>query len=104
MFPLHTVHFLRESHHRHRPFHRTARARVLADGGSEGSAAAYERAFWHPLDADLQTVLRAILLLTFSYHLAAGIRHLVWDTGRGLEREQSKRSAWIVGIGQRAAR
>jgi succinate dehydrogenase / fumarate reductase, cytochrome b subunit len=39
----------------------------------------------------------AALLIAFVYHLVAGIRHLVWDTGRGLEREQSKRSArWVV--------
>jgi succinate dehydrogenase/fumarate reductase cytochrome b subunit len=28
----------------------------------------------------------------------AGIRHLVWDTGTYLEREQSRRSAWLVGL------
>jgi succinate dehydrogenase / fumarate reductase cytochrome b subunit len=39
-----------------------------------------------------------ILLATFSYHLFAGIRHLIWDTGRGLERAQSKRSAALVAI------
>jgi succinate dehydrogenase / fumarate reductase cytochrome b subunit len=38
------------------------------------------------------------LLFSFSYHLAAGIRHLVWDTGRGLERSQSQKSAWLIGI------
>ena len=37
-----------------------------------------------------------ILLATFSYHLFAGIRHLIWDTGHGLERAQSQRSAWLV--------
>jgi succinate dehydrogenase / fumarate reductase cytochrome b subunit len=37
------------------------------------------------------------LLFSFSYHLAAGVRHLVWDTGRGLERAQSQKSAWLVG-------
>jgi succinate dehydrogenase / fumarate reductase, cytochrome b subunit len=42
--------------------------------------------------------LYVILLATFSYHLAAGIRHLVWDTGHGLERAQSKRSAALVVI------
>ena len=31
-----------------------------------------------------------------AYHLAAGIRHLIWDTGRGLEKAQSQRSAWLV--------
>jgi succinate dehydrogenase / fumarate reductase cytochrome b subunit len=36
------------------------------------------------------------LLIAFSYHLAAGIRHLVWDTGRGMERRQSITSAWLV--------
>lgn len=46
-------------------------------------------------------VLKAVyvvLLATFSYHLFAGIRHLIWDTGHGLERAQSKRSAALVVI------
>lgn len=32
----------------------------------------------------------------FFYHLLNGIRHLVWDTGRGLEIGQATRSAWFV--------
>lgn len=36
------------------------------------------------------------VLVAFVYHFVAGIRHLIWDTGRGLERAQSKRSAFIV--------
>jgi succinate dehydrogenase / fumarate reductase cytochrome b subunit len=32
----------------------------------------------------------------FFYHFANGIRHLVWDTGRGLEKEQANASAWLV--------
>jgi succinate dehydrogenase / fumarate reductase cytochrome b subunit len=40
--------------------------------------------------------LYAGLLLAFCYHLAAGIRHLVWDTGRGLERDQAYRSSWML--------
>jgi len=40
----------------------------------------------------------AALAFTVSYHFVAGIRHLVWDTGRGLERRQSQISAWLVGI------
>jgi succinate dehydrogenase / fumarate reductase cytochrome b subunit len=36
------------------------------------------------------------LVIAFSYHLIAGIRHLVWDTGRGLEKSQARRSAWWV--------
>jgi len=40
-----------------------------------------------------------ILLATFSYHLFAGIRHLIWDSGHGLERSQSQRSAALVVLG-----
>lgn len=41
-------------------------------------------------------VLYAALLAAFAYHLVAGIRHLIWDSGRGLSREQSRRSAaWV---------
>lgn len=36
------------------------------------------------------------LAFSFCYHLVAGIRHLVWDTGRGLEKRQSQTSAWVV--------
>ena len=38
------------------------------------------------------------LLFAFAYHLVAGIRHLIWDTGRYLERGQSKKSAAFVVI------
>jgi succinate dehydrogenase / fumarate reductase cytochrome b subunit len=36
------------------------------------------------------------LLVAFSYHIVTGVRHLIWDTGHGMEREQAKRSAVIV--------
>ena len=32
----------------------------------------------------------------FFYHLANGIRHLVWDVGLGLERGQYQLSGWLV--------
>jgi len=38
----------------------------------------------------------ALLIVAFSYHLIAGLRHLVWDTGHCLERAQSQKSAWLV--------
>jgi succinate dehydrogenase / fumarate reductase cytochrome b subunit len=41
-------------------------------------------------------LLYLALIVAFSYHLVAGIRHLVWDTGRGLERRQSRISAYVV--------
>jgi succinate dehydrogenase / fumarate reductase, cytochrome b subunit len=36
------------------------------------------------------------LIAAFSYHLVAGIRHLIWDVGVGMERAQARRSAWAV--------
>lgn len=32
----------------------------------------------------------------FFYHLANGIRHLVWDAGHGFEKSQATSSAWFV--------
>jgi len=57
--------------------------------------AAYTRAI-ATLSLPIFKLLYAALLFTFSYHLVAGIRHLVWDTGRGMERHQSQKSAWVV--------
>lgn len=48
------------------------------------------------LATPLAKLLYAGLVIAFSYHLIAGIRHLIWDTGRGLERAQARRSAWVV--------
>ena len=48
------------------------------------------------LSSGVAKLLYAALIAAFSYHLVAGIRHLVWDTGRGLEKAQSQRSAWVV--------
>jgi succinate dehydrogenase / fumarate reductase, cytochrome b subunit len=48
------------------------------------------------LSSGIFKLVYAGLLVAFCYHLVAGIRHLVWDTGRGLERAQSKRSAGVV--------
>lgn len=60
-------------------------------------AAAQERA-QRLLGLPAMRVIYAALIIAFSYHLIAGIRHLVWDTGRGLERAQSQRSAHLVVI------
>jgi succinate dehydrogenase / fumarate reductase cytochrome b subunit len=48
------------------------------------------------LSLPLMKLVYAALIIAFCYHLSAGIRHLVWDTGRGLERAQAQRSAWLV--------
>ena len=48
----------------------------------------------------MDTTFGCVLLVGWSYafffHLANGIRHLVWDTGRGLEKGQATASAWFV--------
>jgi succinate dehydrogenase / fumarate reductase cytochrome b subunit len=60
-----------------------------------GGARAYTRAE-AVLSFPLFKLVYAGLIASFCYHLTAGIRHLVWDTGHGLERAQAQRSAWIV--------
>ena len=41
-----------------------------------------------------------ILLIAWTFafflHLGNGIRHLVWDTGRGFEKSTANASAWLV--------
>ena len=48
------------------------------------------------MDSTLGCVALVGFSWAFFYHLANGIRHLVWDTGRGLEKEQATASAWFV--------
>lgn len=60
-------------------------------------ARAYESAL-PLLGSGAAKVVYAGGLFAFCYHLCAGIRHLVWDTGRGMERLQAYRSSWLVAI------
>jgi succinate dehydrogenase / fumarate reductase, cytochrome b subunit len=60
-----------------------------------GGTRAYVRAH-EILSSGVFKLVYAGLLVAYCYHLVAGIRHLVWDTGHGMERAQSKRSAGIV--------
>jgi len=65
------------------------------------AVASGSRAYAHAHDILSQPIAKLfyiVLMVGFSYHLVAGVRHLIWDTGRGLERTQAKRSAWIVVI------
>lgn len=58
-------------------------------------AQAYEQAarvFTHPW---VQFVLIG-LSFSFFYHLLNGLRHLVWDTGHGLEKKSARLSGRIV--------
>jgi len=60
-------------------------------GGKDSYARAYPL-----LSSGIVKLMYAALIVAFCYHLVAGIRHLVWDTGRGLERAQAQRSAAVV--------
>ena len=48
------------------------------------------------LASPLGLLLRAGFTLAFWYHFCNGIRHLNWDTGRGLEKAAARRSAVVV--------
>lgn len=41
-------------------------------------------------------IVMAGFLLAFVYHLCAGIRHLTWDAGYGLEKSEARTSATLV--------
>lgn len=41
-------------------------------------------------------LILAAFSLSFFYHLCNGIRHLVWDAGRGFEKHQANTSSWVV--------
>jgi len=48
----------------------------------------------------MDTVIGKLLLVAWSfaffYHLSNGARHLLWDSGRGLEKSQANLSSWLV--------
>ena len=48
------------------------------------------------LSSPLAKLLLVGFTFSFIYHFCNGIRHLVWDTGRGLERAQARRSGAVV--------
>jgi len=48
------------------------------------------------LSAPLAKLLLVGFTFSFVYHFCNGIRHLVWDTGHGLERAQARRSGMLV--------
>lgn len=57
------------------------------------------RAYAHAQDllgSGVARVIYVVVIAAFSYHLLAGIRHLIWDTGHGMEKSQSQRSAWLI--------
>jgi succinate dehydrogenase / fumarate reductase cytochrome b subunit len=65
---------------------------LMAVSGGEREFARAERL----LSLPVMKLVYAALIVAYCYHLVAGLRHLVWDTGRGLERAQAQHSAWLV--------
>jgi len=57
--------------------------------------AAYATAM-QALSSPIAKLLLGGFTFSFIYHFCNGIRHLVWDTGRGLERTQARRSGLFV--------
>ena len=56
---------------------------------------AYARAM-RALNTPLAKLLLVGFTFSFVYHSCNGVRHLVWDTGRGLERKQARASGALV--------
>ncbi len=64
---------------------------IQAAGGEESYTA-----FTTIMSSPLGLVVLAGFTFSFFYHMSNGIRHLVWDTGRGFEKSQANSSAWVV--------
>ena len=47
----------------------------------------------------LGTLARIGLVFCLSFHLFNGVRHLVWDTGRGFDMKSVRLGGWLVVIG-----
>ncbi|MCT4684828.1 MAG: succinate dehydrogenase, cytochrome b556 subunit [Roseicyclus sp.] len=66
-------------------------------------AAASGAAYFETIDGLITSVLGDIVMslsvLALWYHALGGVRHLVWDTGRGLDVETSDKMGWAMIIG-----
>ena len=63
-------------------------------------AIAYDATLYDSLRSAMTSLPGQVLLLgwsfSFFFHLANGVRHLIWDTGRMFEKSQAEVSAWFV--------
>lgn len=66
-------------------------------------AAASGAAYFDMIDGLLTSVLGDIVMtlsvLALWYHALGGVRHLIWDTGRGLDAKTSDVMGWAMIIG-----
>jgi len=63
-----------------------------------GGAESYARAM-QLFSTPFVKLLLVGFTFAFVYHFCNGIRHMIWDTGRGLERAQARRSGALVFFG-----
>ena len=68
---------------------------LAAAASGEETYATAQRVFGHVLTK----LVLIVLSFAFFYHLANGVRHLVWDTGHGLERRSARISGWLAFLG-----
>jgi succinate dehydrogenase / fumarate reductase cytochrome b subunit len=66
-------------------------------------AAATGAAYFETVDGLVTSILgdivMALSVLALWYHALGGVRHLIWDTGRGLDVETSDKMGWAMIIG-----
>ena len=66
-------------------------------------AAASGGAYYNVIDGLITSVLgdivMALSVLALLYHALGGVRHLIWDTGRGLDVAMSDKLGWAMIIG-----
>ena len=63
------------------------------------SGAAYFETIDGLITSFLGDLVMALSVLALWYHALGGVRHLVWDTGRGLDVETSDKMGWAMIIG-----
>lgn len=66
-------------------------------------AAASGGAYYNVIDGLITSVLgdivMALSVLALWYHALGGVRHLIWDTGRGLDVAMSDKLGWAMIVG-----
>jgi succinate dehydrogenase / fumarate reductase cytochrome b subunit len=63
-------------------------------------AASTSESYFHFVDGILSSWFGLIVLFGYTwalmFHLLGGVRHLIWDTGHGLEKDTSTALAWAT--------
>ena len=62
------------------------------------SAAAFERV-QYVITSWFGDLVFLLSLWALWYHMLGGLRHLIWDTGRGLELKTAERMGWMMIVG-----